>query len=629
MASIPCPEHSELLNVVLGGTVPAAVRQHLDACGACRVRVERLGTQIAELREVAADLPPAPAGQSLPIASEPETASLPSGTDFGDDGSAESGAMNRPSCPESIGRYRVIGQVNSGGQALVYRAVHPTLPRDVVIKIAHVASPIDKSLLRTDAEILCELDHPKLVRVYDLDLHEGRPFVAMEFVRGQNLQQLAEQSHPRAREAAALVAEIARALAYIHRRGVVHQDVKPSNILLDEACRPRLIDFGMARWRDAWSSGRRDPSGGTLAFMAPEQARGKSQRVGATSDIFALGGVFYFLLTGQAPFGGATRKEQWRRARACDFDRAALRTRKRAALRTRKVPRQIGRIILKAMSAEPEDRYASADKMADALDNFLARPRRLAFQAGTLLLAAVTAGAWSIRSRPSDVPFSTPPSASTTQPPAVSARAASLAVAPPPIRPLRIESLGAALYRRDPKTKADRPLGQIGPSGPEAFLGDNVRIQARLSVPAYCYLIALNPDGSIQSCYPEEPGAGASRRDSLEFPGNPLSGFGLTDGVGIQAFVVVASVRALPPLEPLRSELAKDRWRRSESDVVWRYNGERWTFDPALRRGPIRTLADLPQPLGETCRALKAKPGIEAIHALAFPVSNRQDSMNQ
>jgi serine/threonine protein kinase len=628
MASIPCPEHSELLKVVLGGTVPVAVRQHLDACGACRVRVERLGAQISELREVAADLPPAPGGESLPIAPEPETASLPSGTEFAEDGSVDSGAMNRPSCPESIGRYRIIGEVNSGGQALVYRAVHPTLPRDVVIKIAHVASPIDQSLLRTDAEILCELDHPKLVRVYDLDLHEGRPFVAMEFVRGQNLQQVAEQSHPPIRQAAAWVAEIARALAYIHRRGVVHQDVKPSNILLDEACRPRLIDFGMARWRHAWSGGRSGPSGGTLAFMAPEQARGDSQRVGATSDLFALGGVLYFLLTGQAPFGGATRNEQWRRASACDFDRSAL--------RTHKVPRRMGRIILKAISAEPEDRYASADEMADALDDFLVRPRRLAVLAGTLLLAALTAAAWSIRSRPPEVPVPTPPSASTTQPPpilpraasfpppSISPRAASLAVAPSPMRPLRIESLDAALFRRDPKTKAVRPLGPIGPSGPDVLLDDTVRIQARLSVPAYCYLIALNPDGSIQPCYPEDLASVATRRDSLEFPSNPFSGFGLTDGAGVQAFVLVASVRPLPPLEPLRRKLAKDRWLGCESDVVWRYDGERWTFDPALRRGPIRTLTDLPHPLDETCRALKVEPGIEAIQALAFPVRNRQ-----
>src|SRR5262249_17303710 len=158
---------------------------------------------------------------------------------------------------ESIGRYRVIGHLESGGQASVYRAAHPTLPRDLAIKIAHLPSTIDHSLLRSDAEILCELDHPTLVRVYDLDLHERRPFVAMEFVRGPTLRQLAEQAPPPARQAAAWVAEIARALESIHRRGVVHQDIKPSNLLLDESGRPRLIDFGLARWRHAWSGNGR------------------------------------------------------------------------------------------------------------------------------------------------------------------------------------------------------------------------------------------------------------------------------------------------------------------------------------------------------------------------------------
>ncbi len=95
--------------------------------------------------------------------------------------------------PESIGRYRIVGELDSGGQAAVYRAVHPTLPRDLAIKIAHEPTEIDRSLLRGDAEILCELDHPNLVRVHDLDVHDGRPFVAMEFVRGRNLHQVAEQ----------------------------------------------------------------------------------------------------------------------------------------------------------------------------------------------------------------------------------------------------------------------------------------------------------------------------------------------------------------------------------------------------------------------------------------------------
>src|SRR5262249_61191762 len=112
------------------------------------------------------------------------------------------------------------------------------------------------------------------------------------------------------------------------------------------AGRPGLSDFGVARWRLAWPDGHAGPSGGTLAFMAPEQARCESERIGAPSDLFALGGVLYFLLTGQAPFGGGTRDDQWRRAIHGDFERAAL--------RTNGVPRRLERIGLKATAAEPE-----------------------------------------------------------------------------------------------------------------------------------------------------------------------------------------------------------------------------------------------------------------------------------
>ena len=292
------------------------------SAAACGLRVDRLRAELSAVRHVADALPSANRHATSIGA---ETASYPSSTDPPEDDFDVTDPARRKARPESIGRYRIVGELDSGGQAAVYRAVHPTLPRDLAIKIAHEPTEIDRSLLRGDAEILCELDHPNLVRVHDLDVHDGRPFVAMEFVRGRNLHQVAEQAPPSPAQAAAWVAEVAWALAYVHSRGIVHQDIKPKNIMLDESGRPRLIDFGMARWRHAWSSNRAGPSGGTLAFMAPEQARGESKRVGEPSDIFGLGGVLYFLLTGKAPFGGGTRNEQWQRASQCDFDHDALR----------------------------------------------------------------------------------------------------------------------------------------------------------------------------------------------------------------------------------------------------------------------------------------------------------------
>src|SRR5262249_27311613 len=133
----------------------------------------------------------------------------------------------------------------------------------------------ERDAMAREARTLSELDHPGLVRVYDLDVHERRFFLALEYVHGVTLEQHAEQQRPTPRQAAALVAGVSRALAAVHRRGVYHQDIKPRNILVDEAGKPRLIDFGLARWRSAFLTDPKGPSGGTLLYMAPEQARGE------------------------------------------------------------------------------------------------------------------------------------------------------------------------------------------------------------------------------------------------------------------------------------------------------------------------------------------------------------------
>ena len=519
-----------------------------------------------------------------------------------------------PPWPESIGRYRIVGELDVGGQATVYRAVHPTLPRDLVIKIAHESTAIDRRLLMGDAEILCELDHPALVRVYDLDIHECRPFVVMEFVRGRNLKQVAEQSPPPARQAAAWTAEVARALEYAHRRGVVHQDIKPQNILLDDSGRPRLIDFGMARWRHAWTDSQAGPSGGTLAFMAPEQARGESDRVGPPSDIFALGGVLYFLLTGQAPFRGETRSEQWRRASQCDFDRALP--------RVKGTPRRLERIVLKAMAADPEGRYASAGDMARALDACLRRPRRLAIQAAVLLFAALAAAGWSLwaaRATASKPSGGNDPAAAST-----SSKKSASAPSPPAKEPLRIESFQVILHQPAPED----PAGPIGINVFAGRLDQDARVQARLNVPAYSFLIALTPDGSNQLCYPEKPGLPPSKTSTIDYPSDPALGFSLTDGAGTQAFVLVVSGKPLPSYsEWSASGDAGLPWKPVADAGVWRYDGQQ--FDHDAQRGEVRRLADLPPPLEATCRALQAGPGIEAIRALAFPVRPREKSKTQ
>jgi serine/threonine protein kinase len=583
MASSRCPKDPELLAIAMGSTAPDSVRRHVEACAACRLRVDRIRAELSAVRNVAEDLP---AAVEAPMAGV-GTLSRLSTSDLSEDDLEDPEPTEPPSRPDSIGRYRVVGELDSGGQAAVYRAVHPTLPRDLAIKIAHEPGEIDRSLLKGDAELLCDLDHPNLVRVFDLDIHDGRPFVAMEFVRGRNLNQVAEQSRPSPCQAAAWVAEIARALAYVHDRGVVHQDVKPGNIMLDESGRPRLIDFGMARWRNAWSGRRSGPSGGTLAYMAPEQARGETRRVGQASDIFGLGGVLYFLLTGKSPFGVGTHQEQWRRASQCDFNREAL--------RAKGIPRRLERIVLKAMAAEPEDRYASAVEMAEALDHFTRRPQRLALDAGILLSLALAVMVWSWWPRPV---WESPPNL----------------VRPARIPPPRILPIQVELHRVSP----DDPVGMIGINASEGRLGQDARVRVKMETPAYGFLIALNPGGKTQLCHPESPTIKPPAAAEIDYPADPESGFPLTDGVGPQVFVVVASSKPLPSYDEWSKSLGDLPWEPAPIDTAWEFDGRQFTRQ--IDRGDPRRLADLPQPVAAACRALRAGPGIEAIRAVAFPV---------
>ena len=268
--------------------------------------------------------------------------------------------------PEKIGKYKVLRKLGGGGQATAYLAFDPDLSQSVVLKLSHdAAAEPEQDALRNEGRVLAELKDPHLVRVLHYDFFEGRPYLVMEHIAGQNLAQWAAAARPTPEAAAKLAASIARALAAAHQRGVVHRDLKPANVLIDETGQPRVIDFGLAWHRHGWSEMDETESfiAGTVAYMAPEQARGEMDRVGPRSDIFGIGAILYALLTGQAPFmerGERDIQQVLARARRCSFD---------AGLLQRKgVPPKLAAICLQAMAAEPDQRYTSADELADKLD---------------------------------------------------------------------------------------------------------------------------------------------------------------------------------------------------------------------------------------------------------------------
>ncbi|HEX9190100.1 MAG TPA: serine/threonine-protein kinase, partial [Vicinamibacteria bacterium] len=210
----------------------------------------------------------------------------------------------------NAGPYRVVEPLGRGGMATVYRAYEPALDRYVALKVLpreFLHDPGFKDRFHREAKALAKLEHPNIVPIYnyDIDEKEGIPWMAMRLVPGGSLsQRLKEGRLPHARSVE-ILRGVADALDHAHGKGVVHRDVKPQNVLLDEGGRVYLADFGIAKMLEA--SGGLTATGmitGTPNYMAPEQATAKD--VGPPADIYALGIVAYEMFTGRVPFSADT-----------------------------------------------------------------------------------------------------------------------------------------------------------------------------------------------------------------------------------------------------------------------------------------------------------------------------------
>lgn len=283
--------------------------------------------------------------------------------------------------PTEFGDYELLEEIGRGGMGVVYKARQKSLQRTVALKMmrdARLASDADRARFRAEASAAARLKHPNIVMVHEVGEHEGQPYFVMEYVEGESLShRVSEQGPLPSREAARVVAQVARAVQHAHQNGLLHRDLKPANILLEKVKldaglalpKPKVTDFGLAK-RFQFASGSipewATQTGaviGTPSYMSPEQATGRKDLTPA-SDVYSLGAILYELLTGRPPFQAASPVDtllmviEQEPMAPSDW--------------TRGVDRDMEMICLKCLQKPTELRYSSAAELADDLEAYLA-----------------------------------------------------------------------------------------------------------------------------------------------------------------------------------------------------------------------------------------------------------------
>jgi serine/threonine-protein kinase len=282
------------------------------------------------------------------------------------------------------GRYEVLSRIGSGGMADVYLAQDRLLGRQLAVKVLHHHFAEDQEFVerfRREASSAAALSHPNIVGIFDRGEWNGTYYIAMEYVPGRSLKAIVREQGALAPAAAIdVVVQILRAARFAHRRGVIHRDLKPHNVIVDEEGRARVTDFGIAR------AGASDMTltgsiMGTAQYLSPEQAQGHA--VSGTSDLYAVGVILYELLTGAVPFDGET-------AVAIAFKQIAAEPRPPSALNPA-VPAALDAVVLRALAKDPAQRFPDADAFIAALGQ--ARTGAASATAGTAVIGAPGRGA--------------------------------------------------------------------------------------------------------------------------------------------------------------------------------------------------------------------------------------------
>lgn len=258
--------------------------------------------------------------------------------------------------------YEILGEIGRGAVGVVYKARQTKLDRIVALKMllaGVLADEQDLARFQSEALTVAQLQHPNVIQIYDVGEHECVPYIAVEYAGGGDLHTWLDKKPLTMTGAVRLVYTLARAVGAAHQKRVVHRDLKPANIMLTENGVPKVADFGLAKQFDEQG---RTVSGailGTPYYMSPEQAAGQVRRIGPPSDVYSLGVILYQCLTGRVPFPGDTVIDTLDRVRFAEPTPVQV-------LRE-ETPPELARIVHRCLRKSPEERYQTADMLADDL----------------------------------------------------------------------------------------------------------------------------------------------------------------------------------------------------------------------------------------------------------------------
>ena len=333
-----------------GVPVDERLAPHLVICKRCSDAVDRFAADNAFLGEFAKV--PNKSGRSASGA-----------------GGAAGITAGSPAEGDLIPGYRLGDEIHRGGQGAVFKAEQLATRRACAVKMllgGRFASAVQRMRFEREVEVVAALRHPSIVTLYESGIsRNGEPWFAMELVDGERLDEYVRRLKLDARAVAALLQRVADAIAYAHRRGVIHRDLKPGNILVDREGVPRVLDFGLAR-ADAPGGGADPGSGstmageflGTFAYAAPEQLAGDPAAIDSRCDLYALGVVFYECLTGKRPFDGAKSIGEL-------VIQKTMRTPERPSALVPGIDRDFDVIALRLLASDPAQRYETAGALAE------------------------------------------------------------------------------------------------------------------------------------------------------------------------------------------------------------------------------------------------------------------------